>query len=189
MPHIVIISSSVRTGRNSHRVALYFSNFLREYKLATVDILDLYKYNFPLFEERLRFQESPSKAVLDFSEKIKSADGVIIVTPEYNGGYPASLKNSIDLLTDEWLRKPVAVSTVSDGIFGGMQVITSLQFSLWKIRAWVVPALFPVIKVHETFDPMGIPSDKTVTDKRANTFINELLWYIEAKKRMTDRGK
>jgi NAD(P)H-dependent FMN reductase len=187
MPHIVIISSSVRSGRNSHRIALYFSNFLKEYKFATTDILDLCKYNFPLFEERLRFQKSPSKAVLDFSEKIKSADGVIIITPEYNGGYPASLKNAIDLLTDEWLRKPVAVSTVSDGIFGGMQVITSLQFSLWKIRAWVVPALFPVINVLESFDPIGIPSDKPAIDKRAHTFINELLWCIEAKKRMTDK--
>ena len=186
MPHIAIISSSVRSGRNSNRVALYFNNFLRENKLATVDILDLNKYNFPLFEERLRFQKSPSGAALDFSEKIKSADGVIIVTPEYNGGYPASIKNAIDLLTDEWFRKPVAISTISDGNFGGMQVITSLQFSLWKIRALVVTALFPVAKVDETFDPMGIPSDKQSADKRASIFINELFWYIEAKKRMTD---
>jgi NAD(P)H-dependent FMN reductase len=186
MPHIVIISSSVRSGRNSHRVALYFDNFLRENKLATVDILDLYQYNFPLFEERLQFQKSPSGAALDFSEKIKSADGVIIITPEYNGGYPASLKNAIDLLTDEWRKKPVAISTVSDGNFGGVQVIASLQFSLWKIRALVVPTLFPVAKVNETFDPMGIPSDKHSADIRARILINELLWYIEAKKRMAD---
>jgi len=186
MPQISIISSSVRTGRNSHRVALYFKKYLEENQLATVEILDLHAYNFPLFDERLRFQKTPSPAVLEFAEKIKSSEGVLIITPEYNGGYPASLKNVVDLLYDEWHRKPIAISTVSDGIFGGTQVITSLQFSLWKIRAWTVPAMFPVPKVRDTFDENGNPADKPATDKRASTFINELLWCIEAKKRMTN---
>ena len=184
MPHIEIISASVRAGRNSHKVALYFKNYLESNHLATVHILDLNEYNFPLFDERLRFQESPSEKMLDFSEKIKSADGVIIVTPEYNGGYPASLKNVIDLLYPEWHRKPVAISTVSDGVFGGTQVITSLQFTLWKIRAWTVPAMFPVPSVIDAFDENGNPANKETMDKRANIFISELLWCIEAKKRM-----
>jgi NAD(P)H-dependent FMN reductase len=183
MPHIAIISSSIRTGRRSHRVALFFRNFLRENNLATAEILDLLEYKFPLFEERLLYQGAPSVAVLEFAEKIRSADGVIIVTPEYNGGYPASLKNAIDLLTDDWHRKPVAISTVSDGNFGGTQVITSLQFTFWKIGARTIPEMFPVPKVHETFDPNGIPADKQKTDKRANRFIGELLWCIEANNR------
>jgi NAD(P)H-dependent FMN reductase len=184
MPHIAIISSSVRIGRDSHRVALYFKNFLETNKMATVDILDLKKYSFPLFDERLRFQKSPPVAVLDFAEKIKTADGVLIVSPEYNGGYPASLKNAIDLLYDEWYHKPVAISTASDGNFGGSQVITSLQFILWKMHAWTVPAMFPIPRVAETFDENGNPADKTATDKRATKFIMELLWCIEAKNRM-----
>ncbi|UEG49609.1 NAD(P)H-dependent oxidoreductase [Ferruginibacter lapsinanis] len=184
MPHITIISSSVRTGRNSHRVALYFKKYLEEINQATAEILDLNAYNFPLFEERLRLQKSPAANVLEFAGKIKSADGVIIVTPEYNGGYPASLKNVVDLLYDEWNKKPIAISTVSDGVFGGTQVITSLQFSLWKIKAWTVPAMFPVPKVSDSFDENGVPKDKAATDKRAAGFIGELLWCIEAKKRM-----
>ena len=185
MPHIAIISSSVREERKSNRVAVYFKNYLEANKISTVEILDLDKYNFPLFNERLRFQKDPSASVLDFANKIKSADGILIVTPEYNGGYPASLKNVIDLLNDEWVRKPVAISTVSNGVFGGSQVITSLQFSLWKLRAWTVPAMFPVPKIEESFDESGNPLDKEGTDKRANKFINELLWCIEAKSNMT----
>jgi NAD(P)H-dependent FMN reductase len=180
LPRIAIISSSIRTGRNSHRVALFFRHFLEERKLAVAEILDLQSYNFPLFEERLPYQESPGEAVLDFAGKIKSADGVIIVTPEYNGGYPASLKNAIDLLTEEWRRKPVAISTVSDGAFGGTQVITSLQFSLWKMKAWTVPAMFPVTNANESFDADGFPSDKQSAEKRAAGFIQELLWSIDA---------
>lgn len=181
MFHIAIISSSIREKRNSHRVALYLKSFIEENRLADAEILDLQQYNFPLFTERLRYQSSPSHGMLDYAEKVKSADGIIIVVPEYNGGYPASLKNAIDLLTEEWRRKPVAISTVSDGVFGGTQVITSLQFSLWKLKAWTVPAMFPVIKVQESFDTDGNPTDKVETDKRADIFIRELLLCIMAK--------
>lgn len=176
MPHIAIISASIRIGRNSHRVALYFKNYLESGNLATVEILDLMEYNFPLFDERLQFQKDPSTGMLDFAEKIKSSDAVLIVTPEYNGGYPASLKNAIDLLYVEWYHKPVAIATVSDGVFGGTQVITSLQFTLWKMKALTVPAMFPVPNVKVLFDENGIPSDKQATDKRAATFIKELLY-------------
>ena len=182
--HISIISSSVRLGRKSHLVALYFQQYLKENNLATSEILDLNEYQFPIFEERLRLQKNPSDTLLDFAARIKSADGVIIVTPEYNGGYPASLKNAIDVLYDEWRRKPIAISTASDGIFGGTQVITSLQWSLWKIRSWTVPAMFPCPKVQETFDENGVPVDKAAVDKRAAGFIGELIWCVEAKKKM-----
>jgi len=172
-------------GRNSHRVALYFKNYLTENNLATVEILDLMEYNFPLFDERLKYQKNPSAQALEFAEKITKSDGVIIVTPEYNGGYPASLKNVVDLLYDQWYRKPIAIATASSGPFGGSQVITSLQFSLWKIRACVVPAMFPVPMVQNAFDETGSASDKAATNKRADIFIKELLWYMEATKPMT----
>ena len=129
-------------------------------------------------------QKDPTPNVVDFANRIQSADGVLIVTPEYNGGYPASLKNVVDLLYSEWDHKPVAISTVSDGIFGGTQVITSLQFSLWKIGAWTIPAMFPVPKVKEAFDENGVPADKAGTEKRALAFVNELLWCVEAISRM-----
>ncbi|AFD09028.1 NADPH-dependent FMN reductase [Solitalea canadensis] len=182
--HIVIISSSVRIGRNSHRVALYFKNYITENKLATVEILDLNEYKFPVFDERLRFMKDPSPQILQFTDKIKAADGVIIVTPEYNGGYPAALKNVIDLLYDEWKRKPLALATASAGPFGGAQVTTSLVFTLWKIGFWLVPAMFAVPKVQDSYDENGVPVNKELTDKLAKGFIGELIWCMEAKKRM-----
>lgn len=185
MQHIAIISSSIRKGRNSHRTTLYFRDFIEVGGLASVEIIDLMEYNFPVFEERLRLFENPTAEMLDFAAKVKAADGIIMVTPEYNGGYPASLKNVIDLLYDEWHRKPIAIATNSAGPFGGTQVITSLQFSLWKIGAWTVPAMFPVPKVQEAFDEHGVPADRVGMDKRAATFVNELLWCMEAKKRMS----
>jgi len=186
MPKIVIISPSIRDGRNSHRVALYFLNLLNETGYAEAELLDLLKYNFPLFHERLEKQKSPSQEALDFSRKIRSADGVIIITPEYNGGYPASLKNAFDLLVSEWYRKPVAFVPVSDGTFGGSQVITSLQFSFWKLGATTVPFLLRLPNIDRTFDETGVPVDKATTDKRASSLIRELLKYIDSAKFLSE---
>ncbi|MBL8001129.1 MAG: NAD(P)H-dependent oxidoreductase [Flavobacteriales bacterium] len=182
MPRIAILSASVRQGRNSHRVALHLQRVLNG--SADVDLLDLAAYDFPLFEERLKFQQDPAPRTVEFAQRFAQADGVIIVTPEYNGGYPASLKNVLDLLVDEWKRKPVALCTVSNGPFGGMQVATSLVLSLWKIKAWVVSAHLPVPKVSEAFNEAGEPTDPEAWAKRTKAFVDELLWAIEAERRM-----
>lgn len=188
MHKIVIVSASVRLGRNSHRVALFFEDYIKQNALGQPEILDLNAYQFPVFEERLRYMKDPSPAVLEVAQKIKDADGVIIVTPEYNGGYPASIKNFTDLLYDEWKRKPLAISTVSDGNFGGTQVITSLVFTLWKIGAWVVPAMFPVPNVKESFDEQGVAQNAEATHKRAKRFLDELVWCMKAKDAMSQGG-
>lgn len=182
--NIVILSASVRTGRKSHRLALYFENYIKQNQLADAEILDLNDYQFPIFNERLKFTPDPAPLVLQFAEKIKNADGVLIVTPEYNGGYPAALKNVIDLLYAEWRRKPIAIAAVSDGQFGGTQVITSLVFTFFKIGAWLVPARYHASNVQDHYNEDGTPVDKTATDKRAKGFIDELIWCIQAKKKM-----
>ena len=175
---IAIISASVRTGRRSHRMALFFRNYILENNLAGVELLDLNEYKFPIFEERLSSMQNPSSEVLQFAQKIRDADGVIIVTPEYNGGYPASLKNAIDLLYNEWKRKPVALATASYGQFGGAQVTTSLVFTLWKIGVRLVPAMYPGPHVQDAYTEDGYAVSKNETEKRAEIFIEELLWYI-----------
>jgi NAD(P)H-dependent FMN reductase len=184
MANICIISSSVRKGRQSHKAALYIKTLLKEKFRVDGEILDLLKYNFPLFEERLKFLETPSPETISFAEKVRNADGVILVVPEYNGGYPASVKNILDLLTDEWKRKPVAFVVVSNGSFAGSQVIISLQFSLWKIMALTVSPAMRIPNIETTLDENGIPSDKSDMDKKASATIRELLWHIEANKRM-----
>lgn len=183
IPHIAIISASVRNGRNSHRAALYFQNYLTEGKLAVAEILDLKAYNFPIFEDKLKAQKKPSMQVLDFAAKIKKSDGLIIVTPEYNGGYPASLKNAIDLLYEEWQGKPISICTASAGDFGGSQALVQLQFVLWKIGAWTVTSIFPVPRVQMAFDENGVPADKAATDKLAGVFLKKLLESVAANKK------
>jgi len=157
-----------------------FKIILLKNKLATATIIDLKAYNFSIFEGTLKTLIAPAENVLEFAAKIKSSDGIIIVTPEYNGGYPASLKNAIDLLYEEWKHKPIAIVTVSSGPFGGSQALVALQFTLWKMRAWTIPAMFSVPMADKAYDENGKAMDKLNSDKLAAIFIKELLWCIKA---------
>ena len=183
MYHISIISSSIRIDRKSHNVAVYFQEYLKTNKLATAEILDLKQYNFPVFDERLKNQKSPSLEALEFKNKIIASDAIIIVSPEYNGSIPASLKNVIDLLYEEWQNKIIAFSTVSSGDFGGLEALTHLQFIFWKIGSICISKNFPVSKVEEKFDNFGKPTNKKETDDFAKIFIDEFLKCIEASKK------
>ncbi len=178
MCHISIISSSIRKGRESHNVAVYLQKYININMLATAEILDLKEFHFPLFEELLKFQKVPSLAALEFRKKIILADGIIIVTPEYNGSIPASLKNVIDLLYEEWQKKPIAFSTVSAGEFGGMQALTHLQFIFTKIGA-LLSSNLPISKVQDMFYGFGMPTDKKQTDKIAQIFLEQFIDCIK----------
>ncbi|HEY0030601.1 MAG TPA: NAD(P)H-dependent oxidoreductase [Bacteroidia bacterium] len=184
MLKIAIISASVRTGRKSPHVAMYFDKYIKENKLAESEILDLKEFNFPIFDERLMYQKNPSEKAKLFSQKIDAADAVIIVFPEYNSGYPASIKNAIDLLVKEWYHKPIGLVSVSSGGFGGVNALALLQTVLFKIKAVPVTATFPVPKVEENFDENGNAKDKEATDKRAAAFLKEVIWFAEAFNKM-----
>jgi NAD(P)H-dependent FMN reductase len=67
---IAIVSSSIRIGRKSHRMALFFKNYITENKIASVDLIDLNEYSFPIFEERLSNMKNPPPDVLQFAERI-----------------------------------------------------------------------------------------------------------------------
>jgi NAD(P)H-dependent FMN reductase len=185
MEQISIISSSVSRRRNSHRVALFLHNYIAENNIAKVEIIDLKQYNFPVFDDRLRFQKDPSEQIISLTGKINSSAGIIIVTPEYNGGIPASLKNVIDLLYDEWHRKPIALATVSNGPFGGSQALVTLQFVLWKMHAWTVPPGLQIANVKKNFSENGETINAEIL-RRVTGFVNELRWCITANMQMEE---
>lgn len=184
MYHIAIISSSVRIGRQSHKVALYLKKYITEHNIATAEILDLKEFNFPILEERLSMTPTPGEKEKLFSEKISNANAVIAVFPEYNGGYPASLKNAIDLLYNEWYHKPIGLASVSAGTFGGVNALALVQSIFLKIRAVPVFPTFPVPTVQTSFDDHGNATDKEGTDKKAAAMLKELLWFTAAVDKM-----
>ena len=179
MKRVAIISSSVRTGRLSHRVALYIKRYLEGNALAEVDLLDLKAYDFPLFDERFAFQEHPSEKLVDFTERFNRAQVVWIVTPVYNGSFPASLKNVIDLYYKEWKRKVAVVTSVTYTKVPPILTIQQLQVILLKLGALVIPAMHTVIEADKDFDPDGNPRLPDQADAFLRPVADETLWLAD----------
>jgi len=179
MFYIPVILGSTRLERQSAKVAKFVIARMGQHEQIDTELLDLLDYDFPIMEERLRFQDDPPSRLREFSDKIARADAVVIVTPEYNNGYPGVLKNSLDYLLPEYERKPIGIVTVSAGAFGGINCLAQLRLVTLGMGAFPVPASLPVSRVHESFDDDGNPTDPAY-EKRAESFIHEVLWFTEA---------
>jgi len=179
MFRIPIILGTVRRGRQGSKVARFVAERMRQTGRIETEILDLLEYNFPMLEERLSRRDDPPPRLREFSEKIDRADSVVIVTPEYNNGYPGVLKNALDYLLPEYKRKPIAIVTVSAGGFGGIYALAQLRLVTFGMGAFPIPASLPVSRVRDTFAEDGTLKDPSL-EKRAQSFIAEVLWFTEA---------
>jgi len=92
MFYIPIIAASTRRDRQSIKVARFVLARLQQWPDVQTELLDLLEYNLPIMEERLHRRDDPPPRLQEFGDKIGRADSLIIVTPEYNNGYPGVLK-------------------------------------------------------------------------------------------------
>lgn len=119
---IQIIVGSIRQGRATPRVAKWVSKIAKQtIGDVELEIVDLADYTLPLFDEPLpplaNQNRQPTESARRWLDKLAEADGYVFVTPEYNHGMPASLKNAVDYIDTQLRRKPVMI--VSHGAVGG----------------------------------------------------------------------
>jgi NAD(P)H-dependent FMN reductase len=177
--YIPIILGSTRRGRQSAKVARFVEARMKQDARIETEILDLLDYDFPMMEERLRLRDDPPPRVEEFAGKLTRADSIVIVTPEYNNGYPGVLKNALDYFSPEYKRKPVAIVTVSGGGFGGIHCLSQLRLVVLGMGAFPIPASLPISRVQETFAEDGTVQDPSY-EKRVAAFIAEVVWFTEA---------
>ena len=177
--YIPIIAGSTRRERQSIKVARFVFARLRERKGVETELLDLLEYNFPIMEERLHRLNDPPPRLKEYGEKIGRADSLIIVTPEYNNGYPGVLKNALDYLLPEYERKPIGIVTVSAGGYGGINCLAQLRLVAIGMGAFPIPENLAVSRVQDSFKDDGTPNDPAY-EKRATEFLDEVLWFTEA---------
>jgi NAD(P)H-dependent FMN reductase len=183
--NILVITASNRENRNSPRVSLFLKKFIESHYEASVNIADLQEYNFPIFQERLKFQNNPPAALLQFQQEVIQSQAVIFVIPEYNSGYPAVFKNAFDALVEEWYRKPIGICSVSSGNFGGILAGHQAQTVILKIKGVAIPTTLPITQVNKTFDEQGqLLQNEEIVQKGAKNFIEELLWFANAFSKM-----
>src|ERR1700746_153966 len=148
---IPIIVGSTRRERQSIKVARFVFARLKQRDGVETELLDLLEYNFPIMEERLHRRDDPPPRLKEYAEKIDRADALIIVTPEYNNGYPGVLKNALDYLLPEYERKPVGIVTVSAGGYGGITCLAQLRLVMIGAGAVPIPEALSVSRVQDSF--------------------------------------
>ena len=179
MYYIPVIAGSTRRDRQSIKVARFIESKLRQREGVETELLDLLAYNFPIMEERLHRRDDPPPGLREYGAKIARADSLVIVSPEYNNGYPGVLKNALDYLLPEYERKPIGIVTVSAGGFGGLTCLAQLRLVAIGMGAFPIPESLPVSRVQQSFNEDGTPNDPAY-EKRAKDFIDDLLWFTEA---------
>lgn len=128
MTHIQIVVGSTRPGRIGRPIADWLFELSLEVGSASFELVDIADFALPLMDEAKhpRLAQYEHEHTRRWSETIARADGYVFVTPEYNHSFPASLKNAIDYLHNEWTFKPVAFVSYG-GIAAGTRAVQHLK--------------------------------------------------------------
>ena len=158
--NVLLIMGSTRAGRICPKITEWVAQIGRSYTDLDYELIDLANWPLPMNDEPaipakgVPYTQAHTRA---WSEKIKSADAVVFVTPQYNWGYPAVVKNAIDHLYHEWRNKPAAIVTY--GGHGGGKCAEQLKQIAGAVKMRVVPTApgiwLPdsVIREDAAFDP------------------------------------
>lgn len=162
---IAVIVGSTREGRVGDAVAGWFLDRARSRPGIDLDVLDLASFEFPR-----RYPEEATPQMTAFTTAVGRADGYVVVTPEYNRSFPASLKQAIDFAYDEWHAKPVGF--VSYGCRSrGHYAVAALRVVFAELHTMAVR------------DEVGLDlfSPRTDRDEQAvTTMLDQLTWWARA---------
>ena len=128
MADVLVVMGSVRAGRRCHEIVAWVIGIARESSDLTYELLDLADWPLPMNDEpdlpqaHQNYAQPHTRA---WGSKIAAAQAVMFVTPQYNWGYPAALKNAIDHIYHEWKEKPAVI--VSYGGHGGTKCAAQLR--------------------------------------------------------------
>lgn len=168
--YIPIILGTGRKGRQSEKVA----NYIKEQVLKTdvkTEILDVRDYRLVATDNT-----GEPEVAIQWKEKIVKANGLIIVSPEYNHGYPGELKMALDMMYSEYKGKPVGICAVSGGGLGGARVVENLLPVLIALGTVPLQNAMYFSNVQDLFDEQGAIKDASYDD-RFKKFFDELLGY------------
>ncbi len=148
---IPVIEGTTRTGRHSIYVARYIERTLQGMENVSTQLVDPRDYDLSDVESG----DQKNKEVAAYSDIVQRASGFFIVTPEYNHGYPGTLKNLLDKEFESYKYKPVAMAGVSSGSFGGTRAVQMLVPVVRELG--LIPFAKDVLvpRVQEAFDEEG----------------------------------
>jgi len=184
--NIVVISGSPRQQRTSHQVALEIVSRLSKLENLSVTLLDVKEANFPNLDYTYKKNPSANETMKYFSDAIAASDGIIIVSPEYNGSFSGALKNTIDYFYGEFSKKVIGVVSVSTGRMGGIRAVMDLQKLILALGAFPLPKYLTTPEVQNLFSNGVLVDDRYA--KQMDGFLEEFLWLTEAVKNQKEKN-
>jgi NAD(P)H-dependent FMN reductase len=188
MTTISVVVGSTRQGRFSEKPAQWIFQHLQKRNAVAARLLDLRDFPLPFFDQPLTpaMPGRPAyenEVVKRWTAAIAQSDGFVFVTPEYNYGPPAVLKNAIDWVYPEWNRK--AVGFVSYGSAMGARGVqqlreTAIELQLAPIRSSVH---IPVATLWAHYQGGNVDAGLAELEAPAKALIDDLLWWTAALKR------
>lgn len=170
---IPILLGTTRPKRRSIAAAKLIEKVGKGIDEIQVQLVDPNDYHFPYDGN------DPENKDPKYTKLTAKADAFFIVTPEYNHGYPGTLKRMLDSELQNYIHKPVAFAGVSDGIFGGARVIEALVNTVREMGmiATFADVYFP--EVQNLFDENGELKDKGYI-RRIEHAYTELIWMAKS---------
>jgi NAD(P)H-dependent FMN reductase len=180
-PLIQIIVASTRDGRRGERVAAWFGALAGARADMRSELVDLLAWDLPWYRDAVvpPRGEYSEEATLRWAAKVAEADGYVLVTPEYNHGYPAALKNALDHLYAEWNHKPVTFVTYG-GSAGGVRAAEQLVQVAVELK---MAPLRPQVHIPMAGRVFGRDGSGVVEQRHvdaANVALRELAWWARA---------
>lgn len=169
---LAVIVASVRRGRFGPTVAGWFARQARERPDFDVDVVDFADFAHPR-------EMTPSGDTKEFAETVGLADAFVVVTPEYNHGYPEPLKTAIDAAREEWFAKPVAFVSYG-GISGGLRAVEPLRNVFAELHTVTVRNTVSFHNAHRQFTSEGVPKYPEAVNAAAMEQLDQLLWWARA---------
>ncbi|MGH3986911.1 MAG: NADPH-dependent FMN reductase [Pseudonocardiaceae bacterium] len=161
MSALAVIVASVREGRFGPVVADWFAGQAKQRDDLSVDVIDL--------------ADTPVPSAT-FTSRIGAADAFVIVTPEYNHGYPGPLKTAIDSVGREWQAKPVGFVCYG-GLSGGLRAVEQLRVVFAELHTVTIRDTVSFHGARQRFDEHGTPREPDAVNAAADALLDQLAWW------------
>lgn len=174
---IAVVLGGDHRGRTGPRVSSWFLDLLTARPGVEIDVLDV-------AEHRGDGHGTPSKV---FSASVAAADGFVVVTPEYNHGYPGPLKSAIDSARREWFAKPVAFVSYG-GMSGGLRAVEQLRTVFAELHVTSVRTSVSLHNAREMFADGAVSGERGAGAAAAVAeMLDQLTWWALSLREARDR--
>ena len=189
---ILVFYGSYRSNRMGIRLADFVVEGLRR-RGDDVELIDAKAVGLPMLDRMYKeYPKGEAPAALEnLAEKIRTADGFVFITGEYNWGIQPGLKNLTDHFLEEWFWRPAAIASYSAGRFAGARAATAWHGTLSEMGMVVTSTTIAVGPIAQTLSADGQPTGEggKALEHAFPRFADDLAWWMEAAKAQRERRK